>query len=804
MQRTNQDFEALAACFNTFNDPESWPSGFGGRTHTKESVAQYYGTKNLEGHFVATDPNNPDRIIGICFCTRGTLRPNTWYVDLLGVDPAYQKKGFGKALLMEALRFTLEHNGELLFLNTWSGNLKAMPLYKRQGYKWRPNTDVLMENYLPQILTFPPFIRFFEQHCWYDVFKPLITQEPDEELENNMWIYSYVFEAENGDGLKVWIDRAVGAICGFDIRSRYLNLQCKMAIPNSEAFIGLDTIPVTLSLKNEDNHELQVNLEAILSEHLVMKNQSSLTVCLAPREEKTVTFLVSLVDSTPEKDLRINPTRYTDVAITVRVTINNVSFPLKVGIIPRKAIFIKPEPEIPMYLDGMNNVLTVNLINRTQRGLPILLSIRGSENMELENTESFMTVSPLDASFQVPFSLKNPSSSIEEVTVTVRTENGNAKLDERKIGMFVHVDRKTLIWEENEDYIVSNGTIILQVPKIPKKINSVLLSSLHRQIPRVRCAPLILGYPFDVSGSEFHAKSLDHVVQSVERGIQISSSAPSDVRKGVRLTRRITVYDLVEGIEVSFELENTRSDADYDNLGVMLELWMEHHDNPSFIYFPSHEGVQVAPLGLVNWVLNVEKNVFSEGWLAFDKEKGVIGLLFDTEEVVRIEQQGPFYLVEISIGDVKRGDLVHTTPMRVIFASSWQEVRQQWHVWKKGKQLPREKMREEPRNFLQFGWHVNATSTPSRSLLLDKNDPNFQVGYQCVIPKKLSGKIILPQLDSMMLEPRELRFENQLTKKWHVLAKAKFNFDKKIHSGQLVVDLTDRMIKIPASVVNYN
>ncbi len=109
LQATKEDFQVLAACYNMFNDPDSWPSGFGGgMLHTAETVARSFEGKTLEAHFVAVSPENPTQFIGACFCSRATIRPNTWYVALLGVDPAFQGQGFGKALLLKALQFALE------------------------------------------------------------------------------------------------------------------------------------------------------------------------------------------------------------------------------------------------------------------------------------------------------------------------------------------------------------------------------------------------------------------------------------------------------------------------------------------------------------------------------------------------------------------------------------------------------------------------------------------------------------------------------------------------------------------------
>jgi ribosomal protein S18 acetylase RimI-like enzyme len=63
------------------------------------------------------------------------------YIPLLGADPAHHGKGVGKALLLEMIRRVTALGFRELTLETWAGNLKAVPLYKRTGFNWEPETN---------------------------------------------------------------------------------------------------------------------------------------------------------------------------------------------------------------------------------------------------------------------------------------------------------------------------------------------------------------------------------------------------------------------------------------------------------------------------------------------------------------------------------------------------------------------------------------------------------------------------------------------------------------------------------------
>ncbi len=804
LQRTEQDFEALAECFNRFNDPDSWPSGFGTSTHAKETVARSFEGKNLEGHFVAVAPDNPNRIIGVCFCMRSTVKPNTWYVDLLGVDPAYQKKGFGKALLMKALHFTLEQGGDILFLNTWSGNLKAVPLYKRQGYKWRPRTDVLMENYLPQLLTFPPFVKFFEKYCWYDVFKPVITQEPDEETDNLMWVYLYEFESDEGENLRVWIDRSIAAVSGFAITSQELSITCKLQLQSSEQFIGIDDVRISLYLENHENRPRTMRVSFDCSRFLAISTENDLMVTLEPHEKRTITVLASFSDAVPEMDLKINSTRYSEVTVTAQVHVDDQSFPLKVGIIPRRAVLVKSIPSVPMFLAGTDDELTIELDNRMNQPVPVMLSISGDDVIQFTKTEYHLTVSELDTSLNIPITIKNCPSKVGKLTVSVKVKDGGRLLDEQNLGLFIFNEPKTLIWEDVEDFIASNGDIIVQVPKVPKKLNSLRLSSRRMRMPSIRLAPLLLGYPFDVFGSEFHSKPLNHEIHEQEKALLIKSTGVSEVKKGVVLARELYVFTKDEMVDLVFSLEN-RSDQDtHQEMGIMVAFWPELHEDPLNLYYMDSGGVKRIPTELVDWDVDMNGCFFKEGWMAIEFEDGVLGILFDEDTLVRFKQDEGVFLLEFKIKDLNPGDHVKTTPTRVLFSRHWQEVRQQWWTWRYQKEISDEDAVRLATDFLKMGLKVHHSDEPSRSVILDKNDLNFYVGFRSSFPIKISATFILPKLKSMIFNPLEIKTENVLTKEWQSRVRASLESEDRMLAGELVIDLDRRIIQVPISMAIHD
>ncbi|MHA1988782.1 MAG: N-acetyltransferase family protein, partial [Promethearchaeota archaeon] len=160
--RTMEEAEKLAACLNHWSDDDSW----GGSFRYNEIIAEplyedwFVNMKMLEQLVVDEDGITQGYI---SFDHHGS-DGDAGYVPLLGVSPTAQGKGYGKALLLSILKKTVGLGKRRLELDTWAGNLRSVPVYKKTGFFWRKSTSATMENYLPAVLTTPYFEEFFAKN----------------------------------------------------------------------------------------------------------------------------------------------------------------------------------------------------------------------------------------------------------------------------------------------------------------------------------------------------------------------------------------------------------------------------------------------------------------------------------------------------------------------------------------------------------------------------------------------------------------------------------------------------------------
>ena len=251
--------EKCAEMFNAFN--EIWPGGFtGGIPYDENRVHDMLDKTSAIADLIALD--SEEEPVGYCGLYPHWRDKNAAYISILGVHPRVLGQKFGKKLLLRALEVAKEKGIFRVDLHTWSGNMEAVPLYKKVGLFWVPETSVYMQDYIPGILQNSLAKEWFEKHPdWYGCFKRELKQIPDKEETDGMGVYTYNFEVDE-DKLSIEIDRYGWGFTGIrrildeneiSIKSRLQSHQIFMGIENSLSFI----------IENKSENDLDIKLSII-------------------------------------------------------------------------------------------------------------------------------------------------------------------------------------------------------------------------------------------------------------------------------------------------------------------------------------------------------------------------------------------------------------------------------------------------------------------------------------------------------------------------------------------------------------
>ncbi len=230
-----------------------WPPGFFGASDiTASRVMQ---DEKSSGRLFTILALIEDRVVGFCRTSPYGGEPDASYVDIINVVPDSHGRGIGKALLLDSVSRSVKHGMKRIDLHTWPANMKAVPLYKKTGFFWVPETMVYMQNYMPFLLGMKEFLDFLEGEDWYSCFeRALLVEQDAEKTESGRDIFTYVFR-RNGKKFTAEFDKS-GRVLS---RVEYPGFSAGLTVDSgSEYFVGR-SYKVTLSGTGFETGNVSVN-----------------------------------------------------------------------------------------------------------------------------------------------------------------------------------------------------------------------------------------------------------------------------------------------------------------------------------------------------------------------------------------------------------------------------------------------------------------------------------------------------------------------------------------------------------------
>ncbi|UCG02288.1 MAG: GNAT family N-acetyltransferase [Candidatus Heimdallarchaeota archaeon] len=352
---TGVDSQKLADFFNAIDDlwPGTWTQGI---KYDEKRAKEFIEKRKALEWFVAFDPQ--DRLVGFCSVHKRMEEPNVSYIGVLGAHPEVLGKKYGKHLLLTAVDFSVKNGDVRQDLHTWPSNMKAVPLYKKIGLQWVPDTSVYMQNYIPIILQNSFCKPFFDKHPdWYLDQKRDVTQAPDEQTLGSMKVFYYRFE-KGEDFLEVIIDRYSRSIVGITRKIDGELIGITLQQKDHDVFAGIKH-KASLLIKNESSKELSVIVSMEGSKEITVKaSQEILTV---PKGRKTLENTYVVDDITSDTDIQ----RKTP-SIRSRIIIDGEVLTLEAGMKVRQLIDIMISDQVWWRPSG-KQAISIHVQNRSEK-----------------------------------------------------------------------------------------------------------------------------------------------------------------------------------------------------------------------------------------------------------------------------------------------------------------------------------------------------------------------------------------------------------------------------------------------------
>jgi ribosomal protein S18 acetylase RimI-like enzyme len=741
----DEDATKLAVMWNESDD--QWPGTFtGGVPMTAERMRDWLDREKGLAILVVDDPSE-ERIVGYGSLWEERDKENLCYVAVLNVHPAYQRKSLARRMLTQMIDQAVELGYHQMNIETWPGNLKSVPLYKKVGFFWVPDTNVHMENFIPLIRQMPVAQIFFQKHDWYTTFKRELLQIEDDERRGAMKVYGYHWE-EDGEEFSIWIDREAKAPMGVEITE----LAAYAELDDINPALGL-SYPIRWRVVNKRNEPVNVAVIANGDPGIQISHQSAFL--LNGGEERVVEgrFTVSPTIKPVKKDRPAHRIR------TVLV-IGDQAVELSTGVRSRPPLEISTEPAIPVLLPSQPSTIHVQLRNRLDRPLHGVISLAPAPGLSVD-WEGMSREFDLDAQGYAGFPLAatctlsdavplrfNADLQIEEETIPTRSVR-IPLLGLRPGGIVGDIgesnDQGNEIVVENEFYRLHCRTEGGRCALLDK-INNRPVASIREE----------LGPPF--VPSELWYKAYDLALERGAGGLTARLCARSDNFPGLVLIKEL-VMSASPLITLRYYLTNEGTRTHVVQLNP--RIWMGEREKAQLTLPRAERLVQerAAQFSSTHGDIPEMPTGMAEQWLAWRIDDFTLGLIWD-EDIEKHSWDWSVVSFDRKSLTLEPGSSTEVPPIHVYAGpGDWADVQRTWQRLAGQERSRRSQVK--PRRELEIGFG-------SSPLMCTGDQVNATLRAETLRKVALNGRLVIEPPDGWSVQPAEFTLDD--IKHGHALA----------------------------------
>jgi GNAT superfamily N-acetyltransferase len=584
---------------------DQWPGTWsGGAEITAEMVTEWHERGSAINRWIF---EVGERMVAFCSLHEMQEQKNAGYVGLLNVQPEYQGRSLGRRLLQKSLERCSELGYDLLSLHTWPGNLKSVPLYKKTGFFWVPDTSVWMINFIPAILALPCARPYFEAHDWYATFRRALDQVEDDELWEGMKVFTYRWE-EDGEALTVWADRQSRKLTAVETDAFFAGA----IADDTEPPKGLSTV-MRWRLTNKQDRPMSVSVIASGTEHLRIDHRATVTLALGETTELEAT--VDVADDTPDvKRNRPAP------AVRTLLIVDGEVLELGTGLQARPPVEVSTSPHHVTVFPAVSKTVHLRLRSRLRHDVEATVSLASPSGLSLDHTAHAVSI-PAKSFAAVPIELRADEGGVYPLSATIYFEGG--KTVPKRLPIFCLPAGGLLAYQGEEETRIENEwtRVVLK-----NEAGESFIDAVQDNVG-LGGFGTSLGPPF--WPSELDDLEFDIALQRAEG--RITALMRADLKKSypeLSLYRKVT---LGGGplIELANALVNNGTETRRLQVGSGVRHW---HNDESTITVPLQDGIVHS---LRSEFPSVEEDIgkkpeaFAERWTALSSRWGTLGVLWE-------------------------------------------------------------------------------------------------------------------------------------------------------------------------------
>ncbi len=791
-----KDAEKLAELLNSFDKEGLWPGGFtGGVPFTAETVLDSFpvGVKNI----CVLISTHKGKFTGICSLHPHYEDAEAAYIGLFGVHPDHLGKKHGKTLILKSLQIATENNLKRVDLDTWAGNLRAVPLYKKVGLFWIPATSVEMQDYVPGIINFPLAKEFFKRHDWYSSHIRKLDLTPDEFKIDDMEVFPYEF-AKDGDNLKVWVDRYGRSIIGLErtLDDEHLRIQVKLSDHKVIAGIEQD---LTIEITNHTNTAMQGSmfLSGFEGLNFIAHPQQSFNIKKASSLKLKAKFKVSPEVEAPDIHRK-------QKTIKVNLIINGELVPLEVGMRLLPLLEFKTYPETIVVAPETKGQIQFNIFNNSKETFTGNIFIVDELNrLSLKKTTVPMKIPPKSHSgllLEIEVSRDQPTyvlplrlfakGKVKQSNVETRTESTHVKCI-RPGGIVASIEDTEYgrsVFIENED--------LLACVRLRRGLLDIIYKNTSTGREKVlRGRGFGVGPPFGfVRPIEF-----DYQINEKPESLELVLSALHPDKPGIKMMRILTFYSGTSLIQEIIKIINMNPDVTYKlNVRILRPWWLWDIHYRMIVPLVHIMEKEMIGFPVSETDLPTDPKEYKETWTCSRNEPQdfYFGQIWSNEKVckIKIGERG-YVSPEYELGEVKPGQSASTSEFYYILGQgNWKAVRRKWKQLIQKKLDPQEETVEAEPLF-----NIRLT----KSILYDSSELKTVLEVVNIRNKGATGKITLHSPKGWKISPSEIEIKEVKAKEpftAEILMVPPPQVELGIHSGSIRFSAENQEIQFPMNL----
>ncbi len=723
------DAKRLARFLNTTG--RGWPGGLWD-PQTPEEAERRLREQQFLGAFVAEVGG---KIVSLCNVAAKPSETKRAYIPFLTADPDFHGRGYGKAVLLRAVERVYERGIAQVDLHTWPGNMRAVPLYKKSGFMWSPESGqwgVHMENFTPGARRHPVARRFFRKHDWYGAMKRDLSLTPDEHKRGKVRVYEYLWE-EDGERLRMVYDRNSWGLV--EIETNDFLVGCFL---EQEKLIAGVPQRVGWRIANHGGAPLDVVLLASADEGVSLDHKEILQV--RERAEVEAEFEIDPEIEEKEKDPRAPIVR-------TELLVNGEPMTLEAGFQVKQPVHFSLDGDGQGLRPGRPERVVIQCRSELDKPARARVRITPSPGVKVDRSAASVRL-PAKGAAELPITLTASRNGAAALKVECEATAGRPTVRPRKSDLYAYVaDPGEVVGHVEKDRVVLESAALRVF--IWRRGGWTGISDKLRQRHQVvgLWAPQI-GPPF--SWDEFFDTRCEARVEHEPARAVAVLTTPSVYRPGVVLEQRIALSNLPL-IEVRSSVMNgsaTRLDCELRR-GGQLRVHRGRTATP-------HEGRVVhsiqsgAGRSLGDHRPTDEGSDWSEGWLAVEDDEGLAaGLLWGTARRVDVSDWGSSITQKLAA--VMPGQSAEAEPVYVFVGDGDHfTVRRWWHVLF-GTRTDRQQRPEPPRHPFEFGLRPRPAVVHGRSAEVELAGDSFG-------RLELSGSLAVETSDGLRARPSKAEF----------------------------------------------